>query len=267
MNSLKYLIVSLISLLIGIGIFSIFIFYSSEIINAGYSEKFFYILLIPMALASAGFLFGGMKSYAKYTGKVIGGALELGGPAVLFCLVLIGGFKLVPETEPLKFIIYFEDTAGNSFNLSEATFSLHLLDNPIERKVTNQQYVDFGNIPNKYRLQTADIQITSENWVFGINQLNKVSLKLDKPNHHLSLQLKNKCLSISGMVSKSGPLKEIKVFLDTLQTTTDEYGQFAMKLPKNTINTAHKLRLVHDSIGVLEKDIYPCIDNKIIIQL
>jgi len=38
-----------------------------------------------------------MRSFAAFTHKKMGGKLELGGPVVLFCLVVGGGFKLVPS--------------------------------------------------------------------------------------------------------------------------------------------------------------------------
>ena len=69
-----------------------------QLVQSGIQEKVFYLLLIPWALASATFLFGAMKSYARLTHRHPATSLELGGPVVLFCLVLVGGFKLVPST-------------------------------------------------------------------------------------------------------------------------------------------------------------------------
>ncbi len=88
-SPLGYAVISLISLSIGIGLLLLFVFKANTIVGAGISNKIFYVLLIPLALSSSGFLFGGMKSYAAYNGKVLGGDLELGGPVVLFCLVLL----------------------------------------------------------------------------------------------------------------------------------------------------------------------------------
>ena len=69
-----------------------------RLVQNGVQEQVFYLLLIPWALASASFLFGAMKSYARLTHRHPGASLELGGPVVLFCLVLVGGFKLVSST-------------------------------------------------------------------------------------------------------------------------------------------------------------------------
>ncbi len=69
-----------------------------QLVQNGVQEQVFYLLLIPWALSSATFLFGALKSYAKLTHKHADTSLELGGPVVLFCLVLVGGFKLVSST-------------------------------------------------------------------------------------------------------------------------------------------------------------------------
>src|SRR5436305_1974877 len=93
----SYAIVALVSGLIGIGLL---VFYVREVPALAQSEnenKTFYILLFPWALACSSFLFGTMRSYARYSHKKLGSALEVSGPAVLFFLVLIGGFKLVPQ--------------------------------------------------------------------------------------------------------------------------------------------------------------------------
>ena len=67
-----------------------------QLVARGMQGQIFYLLLFPWGLSSAGFLFGAMKSYAQLTQKHLGRSLELSGPVVLFCLVVLGGFKLVP---------------------------------------------------------------------------------------------------------------------------------------------------------------------------
>ncbi|NOT09327.1 MAG: hypothetical protein HOP28_14115 [Gemmatimonadales bacterium] len=51
----------------------------------------YYLILLPLGLGAAAFLFGAMRSHAKYTGKSSYGSLELGGPVVACALVVLGG--------------------------------------------------------------------------------------------------------------------------------------------------------------------------------
>lgn len=96
--SRNYAIVALIGLLLSAAFTMFYVDRVPQLVQSGIQGKVFYLLLIPWALASATFLFGAMKSYARLTHRHPANSLELGGPVVLFCLVLVGGFKLVPST-------------------------------------------------------------------------------------------------------------------------------------------------------------------------
>src|SRR5437763_1981980 len=53
--------------------------------------QFFYLILLPLGMSVAAFLFGALRSVALYKGSQFGGALELGGPIVGFALVVLLG--------------------------------------------------------------------------------------------------------------------------------------------------------------------------------
>ena len=78
----------------------------------GLAGNLYYLVLVPMGLAAAGFLFGVLRSYARYSGKQLGGMLELGGPIVAFLLVLILGFVLVKPAATFPFTVYVQGKAG-----------------------------------------------------------------------------------------------------------------------------------------------------------
>jgi hypothetical protein len=76
----------------GIG-FAVFLL--AALLFSVYSDKInfispsaYFFLLVILALMSAGFLFGALRSHAKYSGKAYGGTLELGGPIVTLALVI-----------------------------------------------------------------------------------------------------------------------------------------------------------------------------------
>ena len=84
----------------GIGFILSFAFFLLLFFIPGLNQVFirlqglvFYIILIPFALLCAGFLFGALRSYAKASGKNIHGTLKLGGPVVVFVIVLWGGLQ------------------------------------------------------------------------------------------------------------------------------------------------------------------------------
>lgn len=104
LSAMAYASISLVGLFLGIGLLVFYVKEVPELVQSGVQYQVFYLLLIPWALASAAFLFGAMRSYARFTHKSIGNVLELGGPVVLFCLVIFGGFRLVPAP-PSVFVL------------------------------------------------------------------------------------------------------------------------------------------------------------------
>jgi hypothetical protein len=93
----SYALIALTGLAVGILLLVFFVYEVPQLVGTVQS-RIFYLLLIPWGLACAAFLFGAMKSYASLTHHSLGNALELGGPVVIFCLVVIGGFELVPQS-------------------------------------------------------------------------------------------------------------------------------------------------------------------------
>ena len=96
LSAKNYVIVAALGLIFAAGFTLFYIYRVPQLVESGVQGQVFYLLLIPWALSCAAFLFGAMKSYARFTHKHLGNFLELGGPVVLFCLMLVGGFKLVP---------------------------------------------------------------------------------------------------------------------------------------------------------------------------
>lgn len=127
LSTLGWAAVAFVALLVAIGLLIFYIYQVPHLIESGTQNQVFYLLLIPWALAAAAFLFGAMKSYAHYTYKKMGNVLELGGPVVLFCLVLLGGFKLVPaaaDTFDLTVRAHSADDSAPMINSGQVTLDL-----------------------------------------------------------------------------------------------------------------------------------------------
>jgi hypothetical protein len=96
LSAKAYLVVALVGLLFA-GVFTlVYIYLLPKIIQYGIQGQIYYVVLIPWALSCTAFLFGAMNGVALFTYKDDEIFLGARGAAVLFCLVLIGGFELVP---------------------------------------------------------------------------------------------------------------------------------------------------------------------------
>lgn len=105
-SSLSWVIITGLGFVLFIIAAVILIIFSSNANNL--NSQVYFFLLVFIALIASGFLFGTLKSHAKYSGHVYNGTLELGGPTVIFCLIIYFGLKLAPTVSSLslKFIVF-----------------------------------------------------------------------------------------------------------------------------------------------------------------
>ena len=99
MTKRNMLALSLISLVVSIAILVLLIFAENLQANSLLQDRVFYVCLVLMGVFSALALFGYIKSKATVAGNVNGLAIELGGPAALAFLVVVGGFYLIPRSD------------------------------------------------------------------------------------------------------------------------------------------------------------------------
>src|SRR5580700_2682073 len=89
----------------------LFIAKAQTLSGLGLTEHVYYLVLVPMGLTAAVFLFGVIPSTATFEGKLLGGTLRLGGAVVGAALVVVGGYYFVPSgfTFPLTVYVYGQD--------------------------------------------------------------------------------------------------------------------------------------------------------------
>jgi hypothetical protein len=133
-------------------------------IALGFTDRFYYILLVPVGLAAALILFGVLESYARYSGHKLGGVLKLGGPIVGFGLVVILGCELVPNVATFPLTVYVYGPGGRQdivlSNSGEAFMDL----GPERRHVAigDQGQAYFPAIPADFRSQEVPIWVRSD---------------------------------------------------------------------------------------------------------
>jgi hypothetical protein len=95
-----YAVISAVGLLCAVGLLFFFVHNAPDLRQNGISKPYFYVLLMPLAFSAAAFLFGAMRAYGTYRGKVSGGALEISGPIVAAALVVVGGISIIQSASP-----------------------------------------------------------------------------------------------------------------------------------------------------------------------
>jgi hypothetical protein len=208
------------------------IFFSSRLSEFGITKSFYYIILIPVGLASAAFLFGALRSSAKYSGKTSYGSIELTGPVVIFCLVVIGGFYFAsPESEFLLTIRMVNPDEPEKI-INEGSIIVDFGDQRLDKQINENGEVMFSGISSKFTGKSVNIfpQIKG----YRIKGSNSLTIP---ENHVIYLELKERRDStlLRGMVINENGNPEDSVFIDVesgmASASTDDKGRFSVFVP------------------------------------
>ena len=150
-----YALLTGIGLLAAVAMIVVLIRYSPSLATDGTLDRIYYLMLVILGLASAAFLFGAMRSYATFTGKVLNGTLELGGPAVVAGLIIIGGFMLAPR--PSTFSVTVRVVDAQRHPIRAGTLTLRAAAATTRLPINDFGEADFRELPSKFRGATAEI--------------------------------------------------------------------------------------------------------------
>jgi hypothetical protein len=145
----------------------VFMLRSAEtLVRLGLVGNLYYLVLVPLGLAVAAFLFGTLKSHAAYTGRVMGGAIELGGPIVGFLLVVMLGFWLVPNPSAFALTVFVHGIKGRQ-DLVLRNQGAVLLDLGGDRRreaIGDRGQAYFAGIPPSFRGQAIRVALDAEGY-------------------------------------------------------------------------------------------------------
>ena len=209
----------------------------------GLTGNLFYIVLLPMGLAAAGFLFGVIRSYTRYGGKQLGGMLELGGPIVAFLLVVILGFVLVIPVTTFPLTVYVHGQ-GEPQDLVLRNSGDVLLDLGGDRRrqpigADGQAY--FPAIPQTFRGQEVPIGVESA--AFELSDP-KQKRRLDESSVYLSVQRKAGHLSGRVQDDNGSPITGATIHVAGLSEVTDSAGHFEFVIPGDRLQPELDLEAV-----------------------
>lgn len=152
LSATAYALIALAGLVMALGFTFFYVHEVPRLVQSGTQGQVFYLLLLPWALSCAAFLFGVMRSYASLTYKDLGNFLELGGPVVLFCLVLVGGHKLVPSTpETFDLTVRAHSADGGDPIITSGKITIDFGTNRTEVVIDAKGEANFKGVPARFR--------------------------------------------------------------------------------------------------------------------
>ncbi|HEV7668998.1 MAG TPA: TIR domain-containing protein [Thermoanaerobaculia bacterium] len=197
----------------------------------GLTGQLYYVLLLPLGLGAAAFLFGAMRSYASFRGKAFGGVLELGGPVVVFCLVVLGGFKLVPPITPFALTVFVHGPGG-VHDLPLRGKGVVILDLGPDRRreaIGEKGQAQFASIPATFRGQEIAVGLEADGFDLGESSR---QARLD--SEVLYLEAKPRPFKIRGRVlgGDGRPVPGARLRLGDLPPFfSDPDGRFSLEVP------------------------------------
>lgn len=208
------------------------IFLSPRLTEFGITKSFYYIVLIPVGLASAAFLFGALRSSAKYSGKTSYGSIELTGPVVIFCLVIIGGFYFASPESEFLLTIRTANYANPEKMINNGSIIIDLGEQRLEKSLNENGEVMFSGISSKYSGKQVNIfpQIKG----YKLKGSNSITVP---ENHVIYLELDKRIDStlLRGTVINEKGDPEDSVFIDIesgiASATSDDKGRFSVVVP------------------------------------
>lgn len=238
---MAYAVISLVGFLLGAALLLLFVGWAEKLIRLGLDEKVFYVLLLPLGLCAAAFLFGAMNSFAAHRGQVLSGRLTLGGPAVIFVLVVFTGLQLVPKTAPFSMTVFAHEVGNPAARLTSGTLKLTYGDVTVSGDLDQNGRATYTSIPRTYLGQKAYFALESRAHMLAEPAREHT---LAEGSLYLPVKINDSLVTILGRVSdESGrqPLGDAQVMVDGHSASSDTTGVFKLVMPAGKLSPSYSV--------------------------
>ena len=228
---IPHALIALASFLCGIGVLGLMLWKAEALTRLGLIGNLYYIVLFPLGLCAAVFLFGVVRSFARYKGAQYGGTLELGGPIVAFVLVVGGGFVLVPKppsTFPLTVYVHGEAARNDLVLRNSGRVFVDLDGDRRSESIGENGQAYFPAIPDRFRGQEVPIWVDATGFEpTTANQKQRVD------GGSLYLPVRKKSGHVSGRVQDQdgNPIANADLTVAGLSGHSDVSGHFEFVIP------------------------------------
>ena len=226
----KFALLSLVIFLVGAALLAVMLWQAETLERQGLIGPFYYIVLLLMGSSAAVFFFEVLQSYALYREKVLGGTLKLGGPVVVFLLVVIRGSVFMPNPSAFSVMVFVHGEAGiHDVVLRNTGFVvMDMGSNRRQEEVGGKGEVSFSGIPASFRGQEVPVWVEAE----GFEPVNpEQTQRLDRSNLYMAVRRKAAWLAGHVQDESGHPIANADVRVGGLSTSTDPSGDFRLRLP------------------------------------
>lgn len=225
------LLVAAIAAFAGFLLLGIMLWKAGMLVRLGLTGHVWYVLLVPLGLAAALTAFSLFKSYARYSGKVFNGTIELGGPAVIMLLVLILGFYFVPAPKQRFDLTVFVHGDAGRHSVPLRNQGKVFLDLGADRRsesIGNKGEARFVGIPADMQDRKVTLTLESNDY-----ELADPTAAIDLSQEAIYVAARAKRLHLPGEVSdaQGRPLSQARISIAGFSAHSDVDGRFNLLLP------------------------------------
>ncbi len=254
-----YVLIAFVGLIIGVGLLVFGIYNKQHIVSWGLVGNFFYVIHLILGIVTGLFLFGVIKSYAFFTHTTPSHTLQLGGPAAIVFLVVVGGsFLLKPDPprkvslmvtlKPVTEISGVDYTKGKIILIIDGRKSTL----PIDAYKQGKIELSGDDVTKKAKIEVIDIES-----VELLHPDKEYLLNVD----NIEVEIRKKLRTFSArVIDKAGhPVADASVYISPTQSTkSDSDGIFKIQLESDQSS----FRLTVDKKGAGSFDEYVYFDQQ-----
>lgn len=216
---------------VGLGLLLLMLGNAPMLVRLGLTGYVWYVLLILLGLAASISVFALFKSYARYSGRMLGGTLELGGPTVVMFLVVILGFRYVPAPlQRFDVTVFLHGEAGHQAVVlrNSGRLSLDLGADRRMESVGDKGEVRFVGIPADWRDRKASLALEADKY-----ELANPDAEIALSQEAFYVAVRPKQVRLTGSVSdeQGRPIARARASIAGHAATANEDGRFEIALP------------------------------------
>jgi hypothetical protein len=200
-----------------------------KFIQLGFVGNLYYVLLVPLGLSVAAFLFGVLRSYAGYVGHSEGRSLELGGPIVAFLLVVVLGFRLVPDAQPFDVTVFVHGEGGPQDVIlrNSGNVLIDLAGDRRRESIDDQGRAFFTGIPAAFRGQSVAVAIDAQ----GYESATRAgTIKMAGNSAYIAIRPKDTEFSGYVRADSGQPIAGATISIAGVSTQSDTSGYFKLAI-------------------------------------
>lgn len=232
-TSAPRLIVAAVAAVIGLLLLVLMIFAAPTLVRWGLVGNVWFVLLLALGLCAGLVTFALFKSLARYRAKALGSKIELGGPAVVVCVVIGLGFRFVPSpVVPFDVTVFLQtDVEAPSDALAHAgELTVDLGHDRRIEPVGAKGEVRLVGVPPNQRGREVRVGLKSDTFELADAD---ARLRLDGEAHYLQVVVKHYPLAGLVVDERGNAVAGARVEAAGHFTATDDDGRFALNLRAN----------------------------------